>query len=63
MENENWCYKETEGGCLSGSVVERLPLAQGVIPESQDRVLHRAFCMESASPSAGVSAALSVSHE
>ena len=27
-------------GPLGGSVVERLPLAQGVIPESQDQVLH-----------------------
>ena len=29
-------------GHLSGSVVEQLPLAQGVIPGSWDRVLHRA---------------------
>ena len=52
-------------GCLVGSVVEHLPLAQGVIPESQDRVPHRARCMEPASLSACVCASLSlcVSHE
>ena len=45
-----------------GSVVERLPLAQGLIPDSQDRVPHRAPCMESASPPfACVSASLSES--
>ena len=48
-------------GCLDGSAVERLPLAQGVIPEYQDQVPYRASCMELASPSAYVSA--SVSHE
>ena len=42
-------------GHLSGSVVEHLPLAQGLILESQDRVPHRAPCMEPASPSAYVS--------
>ena len=35
--------------------------AQGVILESQDQVPHRAPCMELASPSACVSAPLSVS--
>ena len=52
-------------GHLGGSVVERLPLAQGVILETQDQVLHRAPCMESASLSACVSASLSlcVCHE
>ena len=48
-------------GCLGGSTVKRLPLAQGVIPGSQDRVLHQALCMEPASPSACVSASLCVS--
>ena len=49
------------GGHLGGSVVERLPLAQGVIPGSWDRVPHWAPCREPASLSACVSA--SVSHE
>ena len=35
-----------------GPVVERLTLAQGVIPESQDWVPYWAPCMEPASPSA-----------
>ena len=50
---------------LGGSAVWRLPLAQGVILESQDRVPHWDPCMEPASPppspSASVSASLSVS--
>ena len=50
-------------GCLGGSVVELLPSAQGVILGSWDGVLHWAPCMEPASPSACVSASLSVSHE
>ena len=29
-------------GCLGGAVVKRLPLAQGVIPESWDRAPHQA---------------------
>ena len=45
------------------AVVECLPLAQGMLPRSWDRVLHRAPCMEPASPSTCVSASLSVSHE
>ena len=45
---------------LGGSAVERLPWAQGVILESQDRVPHRVPCMEPASPSAGVSTSLSL---
>ena len=48
-------------GCRAGSVVELRSSAQGVIPESQDRVPHRAPCMEPAAPSACVSASLSVS--
>ena len=47
-------------GLLDGSVVERLPLAQVVIPESQDQV-HQASCIGPASPSVYVSASLSVS--
>ena len=43
-----------------GSVVECLPSAQGMIPGTWDRVLHRAPCKEPASPSACVSASLSV---
>ena len=48
-------------GHLGGSVVERLPLAQVVILGSWDRVLHQAPHGELASPSAYVSAFLSVS--
>ena len=51
-------------GRLGGSAVQCLPLAQGVILESQDRVLYLASwasCMEPASPSASVY--VSVSHE
>ena len=47
-------------GHLGGSVVERLPLAQVMIPESWDLVPHWASYEESASPSAYVSASLSV---
>ena len=43
-------------GHLGGSVVEHLLLAQVMILESWDPVLHRAHCRESASPSAYVSA-------
>ena len=52
-------------GRLGGSVVEHLPLARGVTPESRDQVPHQAPCMEPASPSACVSTSLSlcVSHE
>ena len=51
-------------GCLGGSVVECLPLAQGLIPEFWDQVPLQAFCMEPASPpSSYVSASLCVSHE
>ena len=59
-------------GRLGGSAVKCLPLAQVVIPEIWDQVLHQAPCMEPvphqapphmepASPSAYVSASLSVS--
>ena len=52
-------------GHLGGSVVKRLPSAQGMILETQDQVPHGAPCMEPASSSAYVSAPLSlfVSHE
>ena len=45
-------------GCLGGSGVEHLPLAQSMNLESQDQVPHRASCMEPASPSTCVSASL-----
>ena len=51
--------KKYNSGRQSGSADERLPLAQGVILESQDLVPHQASCMEPASPSAYVSASLS----
>ena len=50
-------------GHLGGSVDERLPLAQVVIPGSWDQVPHGAPCKKPASPSACVSASLCVSHE
>ena len=51
-------------GRLGDSVVEHVPLAQGMIPGSWDRVPHRAFFKEPVSPSACVSASLYVSiHE
>ena len=53
--------KEPKERHLGGSVVECLPLAQGMIPGSWDGVPHQAPCMEPASPSAYVSASLSVS--
>ena len=48
-------------GCLGGSAVEHLPLAQDGIPESQDQVPHGTPYREPASPSACVSASPSVS--
>ena len=48
-------------GHLDGSVVEHLPSVQDVTLGSRDQVLRRAPCMEPASPSAYVSASLSVS--
>ena len=47
-------------GCLGGSVVEHLPLAQVIIQGSWDWVLHQVPCREPASPSAYVSASLCV---
>ena len=71
---ESWVYRVTPFkpriscwsrnllmGCLGGSVVERLPLAQGVIPGFWDRVLPLAPCREPAFPSACVSASLCLS--
>ena len=55
--------KVEEGGSLGGSAVQHLPLAQGTILESWDRVPRRAPGMESASPSACVSASLSIYHK
>ena len=53
--------REKQKGHLGGSVVERLPLAQVVIPGSWDQVLHQAPQREPASPSAYVSGSLCVS--
>ena len=53
--------KRRARGSLGGSVVSLLPLAQGVILGSRDRVPRRAPGMEPASPSACVSASLSAS--
>ena len=47
-------------GHLGGSVVERLPGAQGIIRGSCDQVPHRAPCEEPASPPACVSTSVSV---
>ena len=46
---------------MSGFIVERLPLAQVMIPGSWDRVPHWASCREPASPSACVSTSLATS--
>ena len=35
-------FKNTVQGSLGGAAVWRLPLAQGVIPETRDRIPHRA---------------------
>ena len=53
--------EKSEMGHLGGSVVEHLPLAQVVILGSWDGVPHQAHHREPASPSAYVSASLSVS--
>ena len=54
---------QSNTGLLGGSVVERLPSAQGVILETRDQVPHWVPWMEAALLSASVSASLSVSHE
>ena len=51
-------FLKEKQGQLGGSVVEHLPLAQGVIPESRDQVPHWAPCREPAAPSACVSVSL-----
>ena len=58
-------FKKERRGHLGGSEVEGLPLAQGVIPGSWDRVPHWAPHTEPASPTACVSASVCVcvSHE
>ena len=53
--------KTTVSGRLGGSVVERLPWAQSVIPGSWDQVPHQAARREPVSPSAYVSASLGLS--
>ena len=55
-----WEADMSKLGHLGGSVVERLPSAQGVILGPWDQVPHWAPCMEPASPSACVSASLSL---
>ena len=47
-------------GCLGGLAAEHLPLAQVMIPGSWDGVPHRAPHREPASPSAWVSASVSL---
>ncbi|KAM8951605.1 prostaglandin E2 receptor EP3 subtype isoform 1-T1 [Lycaon pictus] len=56
-----FCQNSDLSGRLDGSAVERLPLAQGVTPGSQDRVPHQDPHREPASSSACVSASLCVS--
>ena len=56
-----YCYKILTLGRLSGSVVEHLPLAQGMIPGYWDQVPYHAPLMEPNSPSAYVSASLDLS--
>ena len=54
-------YKTAMLGSPGGSVGLALPPAHGMILETQDRIPHQAPCMEPASPSACVSASLSLS--
>ena len=49
-----------DSGSPGGAAVWRLPLAQGAILESRDRVPRQAPSMEPASPSSFVSASLSI---
>ena len=53
-------FKMLKWESLGSLAVECLPSAQGVILGSGDQVPHRAPCMEPASPSACVSASLSL---
>ena len=55
------CFKPRVQGCLCGSEVEHLPLAQGMILGSWIRVPYQASYREPASPSTYVSASLCVS--
>ena len=50
-------------GSLGGSMVWRLPLAQGAVLESQDQVLHGDPSVEPASPSVSLPFSLCVFHE
>ena len=52
---------EIFSGSLGGAAVWHLPLAQGGILETRDRIPHRAPCMEPASPSACLCLSLSLS--
>ena len=52
--------KKGAKGLHGGSAVKHLPSAQRVILKIRDQVPHRALCMEPASPSACVSASLSL---
>ena len=61
VSNVCFLFLKIYEGHLGGSVVEHLPLAQGLIPESQDQVPHQDSCMEAVSPSACVSASHSLS--
>ena len=59
---EGWkSIEKANKGHLSGSVVEHMPLGQGMILGSWDPVPHRAPHGEPASPSANVSDSLFVS--
>ena len=61
MENSLEGPREVKNrGSLGGTAVWRLPLAQGMILETRDPIPHRAPGIEPASPSACVSAPLSV---
>ena len=62
IRNEKF-FKMHSRGSLGGLVVQHLPLVRGVILESQDRVLCRAPSMEPVSPSACVSASMSIMNE
>ena len=52
--------KYVDKGCLGGSAIEHLLLAQGLIPDSGEGVPHWAPCVEPTSPSACVSASVCV---
>ena len=65
-QNENpslFDKKPQDIGGIPGSVVEHLPSAQGVVPESPNQVPYQGPLGEPASPSALVFAFLFVSHE